>query len=66
MFTYGRISEVGQKQKREKKEREKEERLNDGNNNGQAMHGARNYAWCTQAAWAKIKIKCGYHVSEKN
>ena len=37
---------VGQKQKteREKKERKKE-RLNDGNNNGQAMHGAHKHAW---------------------
>ena len=30
-----------------------EERLNDGNNNGQATHGARRHAWRTQAAWAK-------------
>ena len=44
--------EVGQEQKTEKK-REKE-RLNDGNKNGQAMHGARKHAWRTQAAWAKI------------
>ena len=28
------------------------ERLNDGNNNGQATHGARKHAWRTQAAWA--------------
>ena len=41
---------MGQKQKTEG---EKRERLNDGNNNG---HGARKYAWRTQAAWAK-KIK---------
>ena len=40
-----------QKQKTEKKRRE---RLNDGNNNGQATHGARKHAWRTQAAWAKI------------
>ena len=33
-------------------EREKE-RLNNGDNNGQAMHGARKHAWRTQAAWAK-------------
>ena len=32
-------------------EREKE-RLNDGNNNGQATHGACKHAWRTQAAWA--------------
>ena len=29
------------------------ERLNDGNNNGQATHGARKHTWRTQAAWAK-------------
>ena len=42
---------MGQKQKTERKE--EEERLNDGDNNGQAMHGARKHAWRTQAAWAK-------------
>ena len=36
-----------------KKEREKE-RLNNGDNNGQATHGARKHAWRTQAAWANI------------
>ena len=30
------------------------ERLNDGNNNGEATHGIRRHAWCTQAAWTKI------------
>ena len=50
IFTHGRLSEVGQKQKTERKE--KKERLNDGNNNGQATHGARKHAWHTQAAWA--------------
>ena len=34
-----------------KRERERE-RLNDGDNNGQATHGARKHAWRTQAAWA--------------
>ena len=39
-----------------KKERErKEERLNDGDNNGQATHGAHKHAWRTQAAWANIE-----------
>ena len=47
-FAHGRFPEVGQKQKTEKKE----ERLNDGNNNGQATHGARKHAWRTQAALA--------------
>ena len=35
------------------KEEEEEERLNDGENNGQATHGARKHAWRTQAGWAK-------------
>ena len=38
---HGRFPEVGQKQKTEKKRKKEEERLNDGNNNGQATHGAR-------------------------
>ena len=50
-FAHGRFPEVGQKQKTEK-EREKE-RAKVGDNNGQAMHGARKHAWRTQAAWAK-------------
>ena len=43
IFAHGRFPEVGQKQKTEerKEKREKIERLNDCNNNGQAMHGAR-------------------------
>ena len=52
IFTHGRFPEVGKKQKTEERERKKE-RLNDGNNNGQATHGARKHAWVTQAAWAK-------------
>ena len=51
IFSLGSFPEVGQKQKAEKKE---EERLNDGDNNGQATHGARKHAWRTQTAWAKI------------
>ena len=38
IFTHGRFPEVDQKQKTERKERK---RPNDGNNNGQALHGAR-------------------------
>ena len=38
-----------------KKKERKRERLNDGNNNGQATHGARKHAWRTQAAWAKMQ-----------
>ena len=51
IFAHGRFPEVGKKQKTEETERKKE-RLNDGNNNGQATHGARKHAWRTQAAWA--------------
>ena len=48
-FAHGSFPEVGQKQKTEKKKREREkererERLNDGDNNGQATHGARKHA----------------------
>ena len=49
---------VKSKRRREKEEKKrKEERLNDGDNNGQATHGARKYAWRTQAAWAKNQNK---------
>ena len=51
ILAHGRFPEVAQKQKTEKKKRE---RLNNGENNGQATHGARKHAWRTQAAWAKI------------
>ena len=54
IFSLGSFPKVGQKQKTENKKRERE-RLNDGNNNGQATHGARKHAWLTQAAWAKNK-----------
>ena len=57
----GNSPEVGQKQKTEKKKkkerRRERERLNDGENNGQAMHGARKHAWRTQAAWANSNPK---------
>ena len=49
IFAHGRFPEMGQKQKTEKKREREKERLNDGNNNGQAMHGARKHAWRTQA-----------------
>ena len=54
-FAHGRFPEVGQKQKTEERERKKE-RLNDGENNGQATHGAHKHAWCTQAAGAKMSL----------
>ena len=42
---------VKSKKRRKKRER-KRERAKVGDNNGQAMHGARKHAWRTQAAWA--------------
>ena len=53
-FAHGSFPEVGQKQKTERKKKEKKERLNNGNNNGQATHGALQHAWRTQAAWANF------------
>ena len=55
-FAHGRFPEVGQKQKTEKKKERERERLKNGDNNGQATHGARKHAWRTQAAWAKNVI----------
>ena len=40
IFAHGRFPEVGQNQKTEREKRRRK-KLNDGNNNGQAMHGAR-------------------------
>ena len=40
---------VKSKRRRKKRRERKKERLNDGNNNGQATHGARKHAWRTQA-----------------
>ena len=60
-LAHGRFPEVGLKQKTETKKRKKErekERLNNGDNNGQATHGARKHAWRTQAAWANVKKSC--------
>ena len=42
-----------------KKAKKRRERLNDGDNNGQATHGARKHAWRTQAAWAKKRLNNG-------
>ena len=47
-FRAREIPRSGSKSKdgeKEKKEKRKRERLNDGNNNGQATHGARKHAW---------------------
>ena len=56
-FAHGSFPEVGQKQKTEEKEEREKERLNNGDNNGQATHGARKHAWRTQAAWANIEYR---------
>ena len=57
IFAHGIFPEVGQKQKTERKRKKREKkRPNDGNNNGQATHGARKNAWRTQAAWAKKEM----------
>ena len=58
-FAHGRFPEVGQKQKTEKKKNSrKKERAKVGDNNGQAMHGARKHAWRTQAARSKNILFC--------
>ena len=58
---------VKSKRRRKKKEEErKKERLNDGNNNGQAMHGARKHAWRTQAAWANTFFNAVGYVNCKS
>ena len=47
IFAHGRFPEVGQKQKTEREKKEKKRGPNDGDNNGQATHGARKHAWST-------------------
>ena len=49
-FAHGSFPEVGRKQKTEKKR----ERLNDGDNNGQATHGARKPPGPTMASFASV------------
>ena len=53
-FRTREIPRNGSKAKDGEEKKKRRERLNDGDNNGKAMHGARKHAWCTQAAWAKI------------
>ena len=48
----GSKAKNGEKKEKEREKERKRERLNDGDNNGQATHGARKHAWRTQAAWA--------------
>ena len=52
VFHTWEFPQSGSKAKDGEKKRGERERLNDGNNNGQATHGARKHAWRTQAAWA--------------
>merc|ERR1712096_582429 len=52
-FRTREIPRSGSKAEDGGEERERE-RLNNGENNGQATHGARKHAWRTQAAWANI------------
>ena len=59
IFAHGSFPEVGQKQKTE---RRKKRGPNDGNNNGQAPHGARKHAWRTQAAWVNFNIYQFIHI----
>ena len=57
---------MGQKQKTEKKKKErKKERLNNGDNNGQATHGARKHAWCTHGARKPPGLKLTVLASSK-
>ena len=56
IFSLGRFPKVGQKQKTERKKK-KRKRPNDGNNSGQATHGAQKHAWRTQAAWANVMCR---------
>ena len=54
LFHTWEIPRSGSKAEDGEKEKEKKERgAKVGDNNGQAMHGARKHAWRTQAAWAK-------------
>ena len=46
----------GSKAKDGEKKKKRRERLNNGENNGQATHGAHKHAWRTQAAWANSKL----------
>ena len=57
IFTHGRFPRSGSKAKDGDRKKERKKRPNDGNNNGQAMHGARKLAWRTQAAWANFSSK---------
>ena len=57
MPTYwgNKFSHMGDSPKWVKSKRRRERGPNDGDNNCQAMHGARKHAWRTQAAWANLK-----------
>ena len=63
LFRTWEILQSGSKAKNgEERERERErERLNNGDNNGQATHGARKHTWRTQAAWANFSGEICFH-----
>ena len=56
LFRTWEFPRSGSKAKDGEKKEEEEERLNDGDNNGQATHGARNHAWRMLAAWANLTL----------
>ena len=60
-FAHRRFPEVGQKQKTEKRKR-----LNDGNNNGQATHGARKHACMDQPCGLLLSRFKIFHFIVKN
>ena len=52
LFRTWEFPQSGSKAKDGEERKKRRERLNDGNNNVQAMHGARKHAWRTQARMA--------------
>ena len=52
LFRTWEFPRSGSKAKTGEEKKKEKERLNNGDNNGQATHGARKHAWRTQAAWA--------------
>ena len=63
IFPHGRFPQSGSKAKDGERKKERK-RLNNGNNNGQATHGAYKHAWRTQAAWANLTVyNLMFHVS---
>ena len=61
LFRTWEFPRSGSKAKDGEKKKKKRERLNDGDNNGQATHGARKHASRTQAAWANLLPSAGIY-----